>query len=263
MIIHFKIIVKMTVTNQIQTGAIKAWFEKAKKNLFITLFSCAMLIRFILSMVFIFSYIERFIHHSGGAWFVYSLGVVLLILPFVVEFSIGLVSFTTSLVKGVLGWWIIAFVLITLAGFAYNAYHIYEFGGMIHDESLRNFVYVILHFSNFLSFVLIELMGFLVMQVESQSPIIANGVVPNGTGNVPNGTVNVPLIKDKDTVWNEVFGLLERKEVSFQQASEILNMPKTTVYNVFKKRSSERNGVNGSVQKVNEGGIDMGTYMFN
>jgi hypothetical protein len=242
----------MTGTNSIQTQAIKAWFEKAKKNLFITLFSCAMLIRFILSMVFIFSYIEKFIYHSGGAWFIYSLGIALLILPFIVEFSIGLVSFTTSLVKAVLGWWILAFILITIAGFSYNAFHIYEFCSMISDESLSNFVGVILHFSNFLSFVLIELMGFLVMQVESQSPTAVNVPVQNGTMNVPNGTQNVPIINDQETLWNNIIGMVERKEISMSEGARLLNTPKTTFHNIIKNREKERSKMNGSVQNGTE-----------
>lgn len=252
----------MINSTTIQTAQIKAWFEKAKKNLFITLFTSAMIIRFILSLVFIFSYIERFMHHSGGAWFVYSLGVVLLILPFIVEFSIGLVSFTTSLVKSVLGYWIVAFVAITISGFAYNAYHIQEFRSMVNDESLSNFVGVILHFSNFLSFVLIELMGFLVMQVESQSPIVLNDSVQHGTQNVLNGTQNVPIIQDKETLWNDVIGMVERKELSYSEGAKLLGMAKTTFYNIVQNRNKERSKVNGNIQNVENQGLDMGTYMF-
>lgn len=241
----------------IDTEQIKMWFERAKKNLFISLFSCAMLIRFILSLVFIFSYIERFINHSGGTWFVYSLGVVLMILPFVVEFSIGLVSFATSLVKNVLGYWILAFVAITISGLAYNAYHIQEFRGMIKDEDLSGFVGIILHFSNFLSFVLIELMGFLVMQVEgfssSSSPF--SSVSSTSTVlNAPKSELSTSIIKDNEETWKQVFQMIEHQGLSFQKASEMLGVAKGTVYSRYQKHLVSN--------KPEKQAMDMGHHMF-
>ena len=152
-----------------QTNSLHKLLEWIQEKLLATLFWTALVMRGALALIFVLGIISRFFVEYSASWLLVIAGVIIMVLPILIEIAFSLISLSTAISNQFLGKWTVAFYVITFLGFCYNAYQIQEYLDTVKDEKIRHFIFHLLHSINLLSCVLMELVGILYLQLKEEA----------------------------------------------------------------------------------------------